>query len=374
MDRKPKIVQAVHAFPPQIGGIETHVESISIAMAKQGADVVVHTAACTGSRSHDEKLAKVGVRVKRHFSVKLPFFSSVVIIPGMALHLLLEGGDAYFSHGFGSIVPFCASIAAKLRGKQFFWTIHGMPKFSGAKQAFVYAYSAVFGFVPMLLSDKIVCVSRAVVDALPKYASRKKVRIIPNGVREEFLAEGKKPRRARKKFTVLYAGRLDRSKGVWMLLDAFEEFHSRHKESELMYVGPDEGEGEGLKAEAAKRGLPVKFLKAALKDMPGIYSSASLTVLPSEYEGFGLSVFESWACGTPAISTRVGASPEFFESAFGKEAGSFLFNGKDSLVSRMDAVYSANDAKKNIWAGKARSALAGYSWSVVAKKSLLLLQ
>lgn len=45
-------------------------------------------------------------------------------------------------------------------------------------------------------------------------------------------------------------------------------------------------------------------------DLPALYSAAALTALPSLYEGFGIPVLESMACGTPVITSNVSSLPE----------------------------------------------------------------
>lgn len=50
-------------------------------------------------------------------------------------------------------------------------------------------------------------------------------------------------------------------------------------------------------------------------DLPGIYSAAAVTVYPSLYEGFGLPVVESMACGTPVVTSNNSALTEIAESA-----------------------------------------------------------
>lgn len=45
-------------------------------------------------------------------------------------------------------------------------------------------------------------------------------------------------------------------------------------------------------------------------DLPALYSGAILTALPSLYEGFGIPVLESMACGTPVLTSNVSSLPE----------------------------------------------------------------
>jgi glycosyltransferase involved in cell wall biosynthesis len=45
-------------------------------------------------------------------------------------------------------------------------------------------------------------------------------------------------------------------------------------------------------------------------DLPALYSAAACFALPSLYEGFGLPVLESMACGTPVVTSQISSLPE----------------------------------------------------------------
>lgn len=45
-------------------------------------------------------------------------------------------------------------------------------------------------------------------------------------------------------------------------------------------------------------------------DLPALYSGALLTAVPSLYEGFGIPVLESMACGTPVVTSNLSSLPE----------------------------------------------------------------
>jgi glycosyltransferase involved in cell wall biosynthesis len=45
-------------------------------------------------------------------------------------------------------------------------------------------------------------------------------------------------------------------------------------------------------------------------DLPAVYSGATMTVMASLYEGFGLPILESMACGTPVVSSHAASLPE----------------------------------------------------------------
>ena len=210
-----KIVQAVHAFPPAIGGLETHVYNLSLEIAKQGHKVIIHTSNQKDSKEIDEQLKQKGIIVKRHFAIQFPIFSSVKLIPTMCLSLLREKADIYHSHGYGAIVPIQTSIISFIKRKKFIWAIHGIPKFRGIKSIFPKLYS-IPALLPLKIANKIICVSDSAKEQLPKFAQNKS-EIIPNGLSEIFFTnspEHKKHGCAHEHFKILFVGRLDKSKGI----------------------------------------------------------------------------------------------------------------------------------------------------------------
>jgi D-inositol-3-phosphate glycosyltransferase len=111
---------------------------------------------------------------------------------------------------------------------------------------------------------------------------------------------------------VLYVGRFAPLKGIDRLLEATAHL-KRRRDLRLMIVG---GDGEEAAESRELAGLSKRFGildsvtfrgRADHEDMPLYYSAADLLVLPSHYESFGLVALESLACGTPVVTTRVGA-------------------------------------------------------------------
>jgi glycosyltransferase involved in cell wall biosynthesis len=142
---------------------------------------------------------------------------------------------------------------------------------------------------------------------------REAIRLIPNGVdsrvfrpvqdeqqkaglRRELGLPSDKP-------VILYAGRIERSKGVDVLLSAWRSLR-REVEVELVLVGRRSAGPASLRI-PSEPGLAVREWTSEIGDY---YQAADIFALPSFREGMSNAVLEAMACGLPAIVTPAGAA------------------------------------------------------------------
>jgi glycosyltransferase involved in cell wall biosynthesis len=91
-------------------------------------------------------------------------------------------------------------------------------------------------------------------------------------------------------------------------------------------------------------------------DLPALYGAAVAAVVPSVYEGFGLPILESMACGTPVICSELSSLPEL-----GGEAACY-FNPYD--------VEAMAEAIRTVWAeAELRQEMCRRGWEQAAKFS-----
>ncbi|MGA7917596.1 MAG: glycosyltransferase family 4 protein [Candidatus Acidiferrales bacterium] len=110
----------------------------------------------------------------------------------------------------------------------------------------------------------------------------------------------------------LYTGRLSNEKGLHTLLDAWKRLP---KSCSLDIVG-DGPERKALEEEAKRCGLSAIQFRGRLSHQESLAAmkSASFLILPSEwYEGFPMTIAESFACGTPVICSKLGAMEEIID-------------------------------------------------------------
>jgi D-inositol-3-phosphate glycosyltransferase len=109
---------------------------------------------------------------------------------------------------------------------------------------------------------------------------------------------------------LLWVGRLEKLKGVDILVDALAELDECN--ALLLIVGGDERAEklkDELRAQARAAGVEhnIVFTGPVAHDLlPDYYAAADVCVVPSYYESFGLVAVEAMACGTPVVASRVG--------------------------------------------------------------------
>ena len=111
---------------------------------------------------------------------------------------------------------------------------------------------------------------------------------------------------------LLYVGRLEPQKGIERLLAAVS--HLKHlPKIKLVVIGGDghhEPEFQRLLQLSKELDIQDKVFFAGRveqQDLPTYYSAANLLVVPSHHESFGLVALEALACGTPVVTSDVGA-------------------------------------------------------------------
>lgn len=177
---------------------------------------------------------------------------------------------------------------------------------------------------------------------LPEEATR----VIPCGIRPP-AARPERPASARRPL-VVYVGRLEAYKRVDVLLRAMAGLRERFPDAETVILGRGQAQ-EGLEALAKELGLEDRtrfpgFVSDAERD--ALLAEARVCVCPSVKEGWGLTVIEANAVGTPVVATdapglrdsvRDGETgflvPEGDEAGFARRIGQLLSD--DALADRM---------------------------------------
>ncbi|MBZ5493471.1 MAG: glycosyltransferase family 4 protein [Acidobacteriia bacterium] len=152
------------------------------------------------------------------------------------------------------------------------------------------------------------------------------------------------------------------------LLKAFQLLHKSGIHSQLVIAGPL-GKGEpilrGLARELgiAEHVIFTGFVNDA--DLRALYSGARVYVCPSLYEGFGFTVLEAMACGTPVVCSSATSLPE----VAGKAALYFDPNKPEEMASQLRRAVSDESVRTSL-ISEGRTNLLRFSWDETARQTL----
>jgi glycosyltransferase involved in cell wall biosynthesis len=155
--------------------------------------------------------------------------------------------------------------------------------------------------------------------------------------------------RPHERMYALFAGRLERIKGVDTLIEAFR----RYRGCDLLIAGTGTQE-QALRRRAA--GLEhVRFLgRVEHTRLRRLYAGAIAVVVPSVgYEVFPYVPLEAFAESTPVVVRKIGGLPEVVEES----GGGFVFSDEDGLLAALDELRRDPDRRREL-GGRGRAALA----------------
>jgi glycosyltransferase involved in cell wall biosynthesis len=160
----------------------------------------------------------------------------------------------------------------------------------------------------------------ALADARNETPLRATEHVLPLGVRDPRADDSADPSRDGGG-GILFVGRLERRKGVDLLLDAFASVRERDPEARLTLAGQDSLNTEtaetyraGFERRAAgDPGLAgaVTFLgPVSAERLSELYAGCDVVCAPSRYESFGLVAVEAMAFGKPVVACATGGTVE----------------------------------------------------------------
>ena len=300
-----KVIEVSPTFPPNIGGIETHVHLLSKCLKDRGFDIEVFATDPNSRRTSYDEVD--GIRVTR-FSSLAPF-DTVYFSWSMTKALRKAGADIVHAHGFRSLPMLSAALAARENGFRLIVTTH--LGFSKLGRVPYLLYNPIFGRVIFDTAQKILLVSSEEPTELPILKSYKdKTQLMPNGIEvTEESFEATYRRKPKEGLRLLSVCRLEKKKGV----DTAIRVLSRIQQNEVTLDIVGSGEySEGLQNLVRKMRLEdrVNFHgRVDLEELMKLYAQSHILLLLSEYESFPMVIIEAMNAGVVPIATRVGDVP-----------------------------------------------------------------
>jgi glycosyltransferase involved in cell wall biosynthesis len=209
-----------------------------------------------------------------------------------------------------------------------------------------------------------------------------KVSVIYSGFDKGMTEESRSPREKvlehygineGKKY-ILFLGTLEPVKNITKLLEAFKLFKEKCKkdggkcEHKLVMAGKNGWLADGYKALAKELGIDkdVIFTGYIVGDeLVPLFKNADFFVMPSLYEGFGTTVLEAFATGTPVIASNVSSIPEI-----AGDAALMVDPGSAQEIADAMFEFASDENMKNEYREKGKKQVEKFNWEKTARETL----
>lgn len=201
--------------------------------------------------------------------------------------------------------------------------------------------------------------------------SADRISVIPNGINPgEFLSSDVPG--FRKKYAlgdrpfILFLGRLNIIKGPDLLLEAFSRLGDWCRDFDLVFVGPDGGMLDSLRAASRSDGVEgrvhfIGYLEGAEKSTA--YHAAELLVIPSRHEAMSIVALEAGICGTPVLLTDQCGFNQLAEVGGGWIAPATT----EGLQQRLEEILPNPDARREAGQNIKSYIASNYGWDVIVE-------
>ena len=292
-------------YPPEVGGLESHVAGLAEGLADRGVEVRVMTSQSRPELPVEETAS--GVRIRR---IPLPSRTA----SGWARYAVASipetrrwgrSADLIHAQSFASILP--AGIAARSGKRPWVASLH-------TSHFLILARSRAW--TPLLSRlvhwpDHVFAASEEIGDVAENLGRGRRVEALTNGVdTARFRPSGERTPSAPP--TIVVPRRLVPKNGVEYLVRALPEIrrHLPDVRVRLIGDGPERGRLEML-AKELQIEESIEFLGTrAHGEMPTLLSSGDVAVFPSLMEATSVAALEAMACEIPVVATAVGGLRE----------------------------------------------------------------
>ena len=271
-------------------------------------------------------------------------------------------------------------------------TIHdlGYLKFSEQFKKRDYWQLLLWSAISIIISKYIITPSKSTAEDIVRHYpfARKKIKIVYHGydnikfttkISEKHVRQITKKYRISKSY-ILFLSTLKPSKNIEGLLNSFKILKEEGRLSvngivndyQLVIAGKKGWMFEKIfeKVKDLRLEKDVIFTDYVEEDdKPALFTGARLFILPSFWEGFGMDVLNSLACGTPVVVSNVASLPE----VAGK-AGIYIDpNDTGSIAEGIGKVLALNDVEYSRLVQVGLRQVVNFSWEKSARETLNVL-
>jgi glycosyltransferase involved in cell wall biosynthesis len=307
-----RILQQCIYFPPEVGGLESHVYYLCRELVRRGHHVTMMTSLSQPGLRARDNIGGIEV-VRKWFPRKRTPAGWVAHTLATVPHYmrLARHADILHAQTFASAIP--GMRARRKFGHPLVITLHTSHFLKLAQRP---AWRPVLRRI-VKSADWLLAASEEIRDVALGLFPHRRAEALTNGVDTELFA----PQRAGVRDgnpRVIVPRRLFEKNGVEYFIRALP--HVRRElpiEAVLVGDGPERRRLEQLANELNVLDMVTFMGRRDNHEMPQLYAEADVAVLPSLMEATSVAALEAMSCGVPVAASRVGGLPEIVDETVG---------------------------------------------------------
>lgn len=377
-----KILYVVSGFAPAWGlggGVRTSYE-LSKEMASRGHDIVVYTTDILDHKS------RINYRYKNWDGVKTYYFKTISnylakkqfnFAPKIMYYLMrnISSFNIVHIHEYRTVNCTLTAYFAKKKGIPYIIQAHGSASTTVGMIKLKKLYDLLIGHKILKNASKFIALNEMEVGQyLEMGVDENQIEVVPNGINvsdfENLPTKGVFKKRygiREDEKVILFLGRINKIKGVDLLVSAFSNLTQKFKDTKLVIVGPDDGFRNILEKQIRDLNIENSVLfTGPLYEQYKLeaYVDADVYVLPSVYDMFPNTVFEACGCCTPVILTNRCGIADYIRD----EAGIVVEYDKDQLCNAL-SIFLDNDELSKKFGKKGKTLIFNrYNWNQIAEE------
>ncbi|UCC72698.1 MAG: glycosyltransferase family 4 protein [Gemmatimonadota bacterium] len=298
-------------YPPEVGGLESHVAGLGEGLARHGHYVDMLTSRSQPRLKAKERMAGVNVhRVWMPGKTPLGWMAHTLATLPLNRRLAREA-DILHAHTFASAVPSLSTVRRYRR--PLVLTLHTSHFLMRASKP---RWRRIFTRI-IRSTDYLLATSEEILNVALEIYQHPRSEVMTNAVDTDRFAP-RAGREAKGRRRIVVPRRLFPKNGVEYLVRAMPLI-AAELDVEARIVG-DGPERQKLTALAAELGVAerIEFLGARSNaEMPELLCDADLAVIPSLMEATSIAALEAMSCGLPVAASAVGGLPEIIDGGVG---------------------------------------------------------
>jgi glycosyltransferase involved in cell wall biosynthesis len=308
MPENPHIGIVSRYFPPQIGGVQTHIEKVSRILMDRGYEISGCTTVTeTSDLDNDIPITRLGYNGFLQDTKRM----------GAVARRLSDECDVVHIHSAGQRLSTITELVARIESTPVLLTLHGggvvdRPEYSQIRR---FRHRATRRFT-IQLADRVISTCPRFTDIATRFVSADRIREIPGGVDTDFYVpadpdmsrvpaiEDLQPANI-----ILSVNMIKPVKGMQYVVQALPSVLDRHPDTHYVVVGNGEFRST-LASMAEDHGVSdhVHFV-GPTRDQATVRAylrASNIAVVPSSGESTSISALEALATGTPLVASPVG--------------------------------------------------------------------